>query len=107
MTIIGVGVTTKSVALGEDKQLSVTEIFPVVAPEGTVVVMVVAELVITVASVPLNVTMLFVGVKSNPVPVMVTGDPTGPEAGEKERTTGGGDAGVYNSETSQEDNALL
>jgi hypothetical protein len=50
-----------------------TVIFPVVAPVGTVVVMLVAVGVPVIAAiVPLNLTMLFAGVILKFVPVIVT-----------------------------------
>jgi len=50
---------------------------------GTLVVMVVAETLVMVAVVPLNVTELLARVVSKPVPVMATVDPTEPLVGEK------------------------
>ena len=54
-----------------------TTTFPVVAPAGTDVAMLVEVQLVVVAAVPLNVT-----VPEDPklVPVIVTGVPTGPEA---------------------------
>lgn len=59
--------------------LTVTTTFPVVAPLGTVVVMLVALQVPTVAVVPLNVTVLVPCVAPNVVPVIVTAVPTAPD----------------------------
>lgn len=46
----------------------VTASAPVVAPDGTVVVMVVVVEALTVAEVPLKVTAFWLGVALNPVP---------------------------------------
>jgi hypothetical protein len=51
---------------------------PVVAPVGTVTVRLVVDAELTVAVVPLNLTVLLAAVLLNPVPVMVTVAPTGP-----------------------------
>jgi hypothetical protein len=63
----------------------VTQIFPVVAPVGTVAVIFVAESTVKFAETPWNVTLV-APVKF--VPVIVTDVPTGPEVGEKEVTIG-------------------
>ena len=64
----------------------VTEICPVVAPEGTVAVIEVSEVTLKlVAAVVLKVTEL---APVKPLPVIVTDDPTGPLAGENELMTG-------------------
>ena len=60
--------------------LVVTMIFPVVAPVGTVAVTWVSEFTVKLADVPLNVTFV---VCVSPVPVIVTGVPTGPLGGLK------------------------
>jgi len=60
---------------------TVTTTFPVVAAAGTVVVRLVAVQLITVAAIPLNVTVLARCVAPKPVPLMVTTVPTGPELG--------------------------
>jgi len=52
---------------------------PVVAALGTVTAMLVPLHVVTVALVPLNVTVPVPCVELNPVPVIVTAVPTGPE----------------------------
>jgi hypothetical protein len=57
---------------------TVTTTFPVVAPLGTDVLMLVAVHPVTVAAVPLNVTVLPPCVDPKFVPVIVTGVPTGP-----------------------------
>src|SRR4051812_13421796 len=73
---------------------------PVVAPVGTVVVIVMAvgtetSTFVTVAAVPLNVTMLSAGFAEKPVPVIVTVAPIAPEAGLSDAmfTVEGGGAG--------------
>ena len=58
------------------------------APAGTVAVSEVPEAAVTVALVAPNQTALLAGVASKFVPVMVTEDPTDPEAGEIEATVG-------------------
>ena len=66
-----------------------TEIVPVVAPTGTVVVILVTVLAVTTAAVPLKLTMLFDGVVSKLIPVMVTEAPIDPEEGVNEAMAGG------------------
>jgi hypothetical protein len=64
--------------------LTTTTTFPVVAPVGTVATIEVAfQLVIVVAVVPLNVTVLVPCVKPKFVPVIVTDAPTPPDAGDR------------------------
>jgi hypothetical protein len=63
----------------------VTLIGPVVAPEGTVVVMLVFEFAVNVADTPLNVTLV---AAMRSVPVIVTDVPTGPLVGENEEIVG-------------------
>ena len=60
-----------------------TVIGPVVAPAGTVVVMLVTELEVTVASTPLNFTLLFVGISEKLVPAIVTAPFAAPLVGVK------------------------
>ena len=60
--------TVKLVALEIDPAGEVTLITPVVAPEGTLVTIFVAVDEVTVAAVPLNVTVLLPGVVLNAVP---------------------------------------
>jgi hypothetical protein len=62
---------------------TVTTTFPVVAPVGTDVARLVALQLVTVAAVPLNVTVLVPWVDPKLVPVMVTAVPTGPEVGDR------------------------
>lgn len=73
----------KSFALVAVLPATVTEIFPVVVPEGTVVVIVVVVLAVTIAVVPLNITKLFDGVALKLVPVITTVVPMEPVAGVK------------------------
>ena len=79
----GGGITMKLVELVPVWPLTFTVIAPVVAPAGTEVVMLVAVLAVTVASVPLNFTLLFAGVVSKFVPAIVTDVPTPPLIGLK------------------------
>ena len=51
-TIVAVVVTVKSLALVAVLPLTVTVIFPVVAPDGTVVVMLVVELAVALVKTP-------------------------------------------------------
>ena len=62
---------------------TLTTTFPVVAPLGTVTVMLVDPHVDTVAVVPLNLTVLLPWVEPKFVPVIVTEVPTGPELTDK------------------------
>ncbi|GLU54005.1 hypothetical protein Dfri01_34660 [Dyadobacter frigoris] len=85
----------------------VTVITPVVAPVGTVTVSVVAVAAVTVAGVVLNNTVLFAGVVSNFVPVIITEVPTVPDVGANEATLRAG-VGVTTGSSSflQEDTAV-
>ena len=69
-------------------QPTVTSIVPVVAPTGTVVVMFETVLVVTTATAPLNLTMLFADTGSKLVPVIVTEVPVSPDDGVKEVMVG-------------------
>jgi hypothetical protein len=60
---------------------TVTEIVPVLAPDGTVVVILVGVASETTAAVPLNETMLLSGVASKFVPVIITAAPTAADVG--------------------------
>src|SRR6266513_452814 len=60
-----------------------TKTFPVVAPEGTGTVMLVALQLVGVVAVPLNVTVLEPCVDPKFVPVIVTGVPTAPDVTDK------------------------
>src|ERR1700746_1383158 len=62
---------------------TVTTTFPVVAPVGTDVAMLVALQLVTVAAVPLKVTVLVPCEAPKVVPVIVTAVPTGPEVGDR------------------------
>src|SRR2546430_6662550 len=73
--------TVKDFALVAEPPGAVTEMVPVVAPEGTVTTSWVAVADATVATVPLNFTVSWLGVVLYPVPLMVTVDPTGPRFG--------------------------
>lgn len=87
--IIGTVVSTmKSVKLFPVNPPTVTVILPVVALVGTVAVIAVAELELTVAAVPLNLTALLPGVASKLVPVIVTDAPIVPLEGVKEVIAG-------------------
>src|SRR6266511_1225770 len=85
--IVGAGtaVTVKFVALVAVPPSVVTAIFPVVAPVGTVAVILTLELMMKAALTPLNVTEV-APVKF--VPLMVTVVPTGPDAGENDVMVG-------------------
>ena len=61
---------------------TVTTTLPVVAPDGTGTLMLVALQVFTVAARPLNFTVLAPSVAPKFAPVIVTRVPTAPEAGE-------------------------
>jgi hypothetical protein len=63
--------------------LTVTVTAPVVAPAGTVVVRLVAEDWVTVAAIPLKLTMLLEAVELKFTPSMVTVEPTVPLVGVK------------------------
>jgi hypothetical protein len=62
--------------------------FPVVAPDGTVVAMLVALQVVTVAVVPLNLTVLDPCVEPKFEPVIVTEALIAPDVGERELIAG-------------------
>ena len=83
--IVGATVTVKSVALVPVPAEVVTVMRPVVAPEGTVVVICVGELTVNGALTPSNLTVI---VPENPVPVSTTVVPTGPLVGVNEVITG-------------------
>jgi hypothetical protein len=61
----------------------VTTTFPVVAPSGTVVARLVEVPPVSAAVVPLNVTVFDPSVDTKLVPVIVTGNPAGPEVADK------------------------
>jgi hypothetical protein len=62
---------------------TVTTTLPVVAPVGTAATMLVADQLVGVAVVPLNVTVLVLWVAPKLVPVIVTDVPTGPVVGDR------------------------
>src|SRR2546422_103245 len=88
VTLVPTGplVGVKLVALVAVPPGVVTLIAPVVAPVGTVAWIVVAELTVKVALMPLNCTAV---APVNPVPVIVPLLPTGPFGGVKLVTVGG------------------
>src|SRR5437764_1256632 len=68
---------------------TVTTTLPVVAPDGTGTTMLVADQLVGVAVVPLNVTVLVPCVAPKPVPAIVTAVATGPFVGDRLVTVGG------------------
>jgi len=76
-------VTVKGLLLLADPAGAVTAIVPVVAPAGTVTTSCVAVAALTVAAVPLNVTVFWPAVGLKPVPEIVTILPTAPLPGLK------------------------
>jgi len=74
-------VTVKEALLDADPDGAVIPIGPVVAPEDTVATICVGAADSTVAGVPLNVTVFWLGVWLKPVPEIVTVVPTGPLLG--------------------------
>jgi hypothetical protein len=75
--------TIKDVLLVAEPPEVATLIGPVVAPLGTVTTNCVVEAVVTVAGVPLNWTVFWLGVVLKPVPLIVTVAPTAPLLGTK------------------------
>jgi len=92
LEMVGVGITIKLDALVTvmPVPLTATETDPVVAPVGTVVVILVAVEAVTFARVPLNRTILLAGVVLKFVPVIITEAVTEPLAGEKPVIVGAG-----------------
>jgi hypothetical protein len=90
LVITGGLINVKSVLLVAVWLFTCTDIFPVEVPEGTVVVSEVAVAAVTVAVVPLNLTILLTVVVEKLLPVMVTVVPTVPLAGLKLLITGAG-----------------
>jgi hypothetical protein len=86
----GVGKTVKEDVLVTVTPLVLTEIVPVVAPPGTVVVILIGVEAVTIAKVPLNLTMLLPGVALKFVPEMVTVAPTAPLSGLNPEMVGDG-----------------
>ena len=72
--------------------LTVTTTLPVKAPTGTGTTMLVADQLVGVALIPLNLTVLVPCVAPKLVPVIVTDVPTGPIAGERLVRAGGAGA---------------
>jgi hypothetical protein len=83
--MIGGTSTVKGCGLVAVPLVFVTVMGPVVAPVGTVVVIVLVAADWTVADVPLNFTWLADGVGLNPKPCNVTEVPTSPLEGEKKK----------------------
>jgi hypothetical protein len=73
-----------------------TTTLPVVAPDGTVTTMLLADQVIGVAAMPLNVTVLVPGVAPKLLPLMVTAAAAGPLDGERLVSVGVGGADTVN-----------
>jgi hypothetical protein len=80
LVMLGVGRTVKLFPL-LSTPLARTTTFPVVAPEGTGALMLVALQLVGVAEVPLNLTVLLPWVAPKFVPVIVTDTPTAPDVG--------------------------
>jgi hypothetical protein len=87
---VGVGRRVKLEALVNVIPLTVTEMVPVVAPDGTVTVSEVVVAALTTADVPLNETILFEGVELKFVPEIITVAPTAPLDGLKDVNVGVG-----------------
>jgi hypothetical protein len=82
LEMVGAATTVKRLPLLATPP-TVTTTFPVVVPVGTVVAMLVALQLVTVAVVPLNLTVLVPCVAPKFVPVIVTEAPTAPALGER------------------------
>jgi hypothetical protein len=67
---------------------TVTTTFPVVAPEGTAVAMLVVVQLVAAAAFPLNVTVLVPSTDPKFIPTIVTGSPTWPEVKDRLEITG-------------------
>jgi hypothetical protein len=87
LVIVGGTVTVNDVPVLASPP-TVTTTLPVVAPVGTGTTMLVADQLVGVAAIPLNVTVLPPCVAPNPVPVIVTAVATGPLVGDKPVMTG-------------------
>src|SRR6476661_2118863 len=87
--ITGLG-TSKELLEALETELTVTSIWPVLAPEGTVATICVSLQLVAVAATPLNVRVLLRWFAWNPLPLMVTVVPAVPPKGEYEVTIGGG-----------------
>jgi hypothetical protein len=82
LVMLGAGTTVKFTPLLATPE-TVTTTFPVVAPLGTVTLMLDEPQAVAVAVVPLNFTVLVPCVVPKPVPVIVTEAPTAPEVGDR------------------------
>jgi hypothetical protein len=82
LVILGAGTTVKLTPLLL-VEFTVTTTLPVVAPEGTVVEILVLLQLDTLAGVPLNCTVLVPWLDPKFEPVMVTAAPTAPEVGDR------------------------
>jgi hypothetical protein len=88
LKLVMTGVTRNELGLGAGPPGAVTVITPVVAPAGTVAVILVLEFTVNVvAAVPLKLTAVL---PVKPLPLIVTDVPTGPLAGENEVTVAAG-----------------
>jgi hypothetical protein len=86
LVIVGASVepiTIKAAALVAEPAGVVTPIGPVLAADGTLVMIWVGVAEVTVAGVPLKLTVFWPGVGENPIPYIVTVVPTGPLLGVK------------------------
>src|SRR5437667_8170472 len=86
---LGPGLVTVKVTPLLASPPTVTTTFPVVAPAGTGTTMLVADQVVGVAAMPLNVTVLVPLVAPKPVPAIVTAVATGPLVGDRLVIVGG------------------
>src|SRR5437667_453379 len=86
---LGPGLVTVKVTPLLASPPTVTTTFPVVAPAGTGTTMLVADQVVGVAAMPLNVTVLVPLVAPKPVPAIVTAVATGPVVGGRLVIVGG------------------
>src|SRR5438445_937639 len=83
LVMLGGGSVTVKATAKLAPPFTVTTTYPVVAPAGTGAIMLVSLQNVGVAATPPNVTVLVPWVAPKVVPVIVTGVPTGPEAGLK------------------------
>src|SRR5882724_4291145 len=81
LEITGFG-TSKEVLEGPGTELTVTVIWPVVAPEGTVAIICVSVHVVTAAATPLNLMVLLRWLAWKPLPAIVTWVPDVPPSGQ-------------------------
>jgi hypothetical protein len=92
LVMLGAGTVTVKLTPLLAAPPTVTTTFPVVAPAGTVAVMLVALQLVGVAATPLNVTALVPCVAPKFAPAIVTDVPTNPDAGFKLVILGAGAA---------------